>query len=112
MSLARKVLVAAALLACVVASAPAQVAPDARWRTIATEHFRIHFTPELEATARRAAVDAETAYAALAERLHPPRGTIDLVVADNVDYSNGYTTPFPTNRIVVYTHPPLDSPSL
>ncbi|HET7551257.1 MAG TPA: hypothetical protein VFK04_08200 [Gemmatimonadaceae bacterium] len=112
MSLARYVVVAAALLACVVASAPAQVAPDAHWRTIDTEHFRIHFTPELEATARRAAADAESAYAALAEQLHPPRGPIDLVVADNVDYSNGYTTPFPTNRIVVYTHPPLDSPSL
>ena len=111
MSLARYVVVGA-LLACVVASAPAQVAPDAHWRTIDTQHFRIHFTPELEATARRAAVDAESAYAALAERLHQPRGPIDLVVADNVDYSNGFTTPFPTNRIVVYTHPPLDSPSL
>lgn len=103
---------AAALLASVVASAPAQVAPDAHWRTIDTEHFHIHFTPDLEATARRAAVDAESAYAALAARLHPPRGPIDLVVADNVDYSNGYTTTFPTNRIVVYTHPPLESPSL
>jgi hypothetical protein len=111
-SLARYVAFTVALLACAVASAPAQVAPDAHWRTIDTEHFRIHFTPELEAMARRAAVDAETAYAALAERLHPPRGPIDLVVADNVDYSNGFTTPFPTNRIVVYTHPPLDSPSL
>jgi hypothetical protein len=108
--------IAATLLACAVASVPAsasaQVAPDAHWRTLDTEHFHIHFTPELETVARRAAVDAENAYAALAERLHPPRGPIDLVVADNVDYSNGFTTPFPTNRIVVYTHPPLDSPSL
>ena len=102
----------AALLICAAASAPAQVAPDAHWRTISTTHFHIHFTPELEATARRAAVDAEAAYAALAERLHPPRGPLDIVVADNVDYSNGFTTTFPTNRIVVYTHPPLDSPSL
>ena len=38
-------------------TAPAQVAPDAHWRTISTTHFHIHFTPELEATARRAAVD-------------------------------------------------------
>lgn len=112
MKLARCVAVAAALLMCAAASASAQVAPAAKWRTIDTDHFRIHFTPDLEATARRAAADAEAAYVALAERLHPPRGPIDLVVADNVDYSNGYTTPFPTNRIVVYTHPPLDSPSL
>ncbi|HEU6452051.1 MAG TPA: BamA/TamA family outer membrane protein [Gemmatimonadaceae bacterium] len=112
MSRAWWLVAAVALMAGAASSAAAQVAPNARWRTIDTEHFRIHFTPELEATARRAAVDAESAYAALAERLHPPRGTIDLVVADNVDYSNGYTTTFPTNRIVVYTHPPLDSPSL
>jgi len=92
--------------------ARAQVAPNAHWRTIDTEHFRVHFIPELESIARRAAVDAEAAYAALSRELHPPRGTIDLVVADNVDYSNGYTTPFPSNRIVIYTHPPLDSPSL
>lgn len=103
---------AAALLACAAAPAFSQVAPDARWRTISTRHFNIHFTPELEPTARRAAADAEAAYAALAKRLHPPRGPVDIVVADNVDYSNGFTTPFPTNRIVVYTHPPLDSPSL
>ena len=107
-----KVTLAVALLACTAAPAFAQVAPDAHWLTISTRHFDIHFTPELEATARRAAVDAEAAYAALAERLHPPRGPVDIVVADNVDYSNGFTTPFPTNRIVVYTHPPLDSPSL
>ena len=103
---------AAALLACTAVPAFSQVAPDAHWRTISTRHFNIHFTPELEPSARRAAVDAEAAYAALAARLHPPRGPLDIVVADNVDFSNGFTTPFPTNRIVVYTHPPLDSPSL
>ncbi|HEU4642038.1 MAG TPA: hypothetical protein VFS44_06240 [Gemmatimonadaceae bacterium] len=101
-----------ALLAWLPASAAAQVAPDARWRTIRTAHFSVHFTPELDSIGRRAAADAEVAYAQLARRLHPPRGPIDLVVADNVDYSNGFTTPFPTNRIIVYAHPPLDLPSL
>jgi hypothetical protein len=68
----------------------------------------VHFTPSLESEARRAAVNAERAYAELATELVPPRGTIDLVVSDNVDYVNGYATPFPSNRIVVYTHPPTD----
>jgi hypothetical protein len=36
-----------------------------------------------------------------------PRGTIDIVVSDNVDFSNGYATPFPSNRIVVYAKPPV-----
>ncbi|HEY7876693.1 MAG TPA: hypothetical protein VIC55_00630 [Gemmatimonadaceae bacterium] len=92
--------------------ARAQVAPDAHWRTIDTRHFHVHFTPALEVVGRRAAVDAEHAYRALAQRLHVPRGPIDLVIADNVDFSNGSTTPFPTNRIVVYAHPPLDVVSL
>ncbi|HEX6533875.1 MAG TPA: hypothetical protein VF041_04715 [Gemmatimonadaceae bacterium] len=106
----------AALLFAALAALPgavsAQVAPNAKWRTIRTEHFSVHFTPELDSIGRRAAADAEEAYARLARRLHPPRGPIDLVVADNVDYSNGFTTPFPTNRIIVYAHPPLDLPSL
>ena len=92
--------------------AAAQVAPNASWRMLRTPHFRVSFARELEPTARRAAVAAESAYARLAERLRPPRGTIDLVVSDDVDFSNGYTTPVPTNRIIIYTLPPLDVPSL
>jgi hypothetical protein len=37
---------------------------------------------------------------------------VDLVIADNVDYSNGFATPFPRNRVVVYAHPPVDDPAL
>ena len=90
----------------------AQVRPDAHWRTIPTEHFRVHFTPATEPFARRAAVVAERAYGQLARELVPPRGTIDLVISDDVDYSNGYASTFPTNRIVVYAHPPVDALSL
>ena len=90
----------AALMFVLAAALPAsaQVVPNAHWRTIDTKHFHVHFTPELELTARRAAVSAERAYAKLAERLVKPRGPIDLVIADNVDFANGSTTPFPTNR--------------
>ncbi|MEP6691435.1 MAG: hypothetical protein ABJD07_09775 [Gemmatimonadaceae bacterium] len=90
----------------------AQVVPNAAWRTIHTPHFSVHFTPPVEMAARRAAIYTERAYAKLASRLVAPRGPIDLVVADNVDYSNGSTTPFPSNRIIIYTHPALDTPSL
>ncbi|MFL5577992.1 MAG: hypothetical protein ACJ79S_18720, partial [Gemmatimonadaceae bacterium] len=76
-------------------AARAQLAPDADWRTLRTPHFAVHFTPPLEEAARRAAASAERAYAALAAELVPPRGTIELVVADNVDFSNGYATPLP-----------------
>ena len=93
-------------------AAGAQLPPNDDWRTIQTRHFRIHFTPALEQEARRAAVNAERAYSALSSELVPPRGTIDLVVSDNVDYVNGYATPFPSNRIVVFTHPPTDQSGL
>lgn len=101
-----------ATLAAAAPRADGQIAPNAHWRTLRTPHFYVHFTPAEEKAARRAAVDAEQAYAALALRLHPPRGPIDLVVADNVDFSNGSTTPYPTNRILVYARPGLDVVSL
>ncbi len=94
------------------ARAEAQLVPNAQWETIHTAHFRIIFTPELTEQARRAAMNAERAYAGLARELVPPRGTIDLVIADNADYVQGYATPFPSNRIVVYAHPASDESSL
>jgi len=105
------VLVAALSLGAARAS-DAQVAPNADWHTLRTKHFRVHFAPALEQEARRAAVNAERAYAQLSTELVPPRGTIDLVISDDVDYVNGYATPYPTNRIVVYAHPPTDASGL
>jgi len=102
----------AALLIVAARVASAQLPPNEDWRTIHTRHFRVHFTPPLEEEARRAAVNAERAYTELSAELVPPRGTIDLVVSDNVDYVNGYATPFPSNRIVLYAHPPTDASGL
>lgn len=101
-----------ALLSTTATEAAAQLVPDADWRTIRTPRFHVHFTPDVEHIARRAAVVAESAYVALSAELHAPRGPIDLIVADNVDFSNGYATAFPTNRIVLYARPPVDVQSL
>src|SRR5256885_277744 len=103
---------AAAFFLCAARAMSAQLPPNEDWRTLHTRHFRIHFTPPLEDEARRAAVNAERAYAQLSTELVPPRGTIDLVVSDNVDYVNGYATPFPSNRIVLFAHPPTDASGL
>ena len=86
--------------------------PDAHWQPIAPPQFRVHFAPASEEVARRAAASAEWAYAQLSRELVAPRGTIELVVSDDVDFSNGYTTTFPTNRIVIYADPPVDEGSL
>jgi hypothetical protein len=93
-------------------AASAQVAPDLHWQTITTAHFHVNFAPGLEAVARRAAGSAERAYARLSVELHPPRAPLDLTIADNIDVSNGYTTVFPTNRIVIYARPTVDATSL
>ncbi len=90
----------------------AQVRPDLEWRTIGNERIRVHFTPGLEVLARRTLANASWAYAQLAAELRAPRGIVDIVVADNVDYANGYATPYPSNRIVVYARPPVDEPTL
>ncbi len=108
----RSFALAAALFFCAARAAGAQLPPNEDWRTLRTRHFRVHFTPPVEEEARRAAVNAERAYAELSTELVPPRGTIDLVISDNVDYVNGYATPFPSNRIVVFAHPPMDASGL
>lgn len=57
-------------------------------------------------------MNAERAWAELSTELEPPRGKVDLVVADNVDYVNGYASAFPSNRIVIFAHPPIDAPEI
>ena len=107
----RGVAIRTAMLVCVLlAMAPtanAQVDPRGAMRTIAMPHFRVHFRPDQEALARRAAFLAETAYAQLSRELAPPAGPVDLLIADNVDASNGYAQVFPSNRVVIYAVPPI-----
>ena len=99
------------LLLAATARAPAQ-APNLEWRTLTTAHFRINFNPPLEPLARRLAADAERAYGQLSQQFHPPRGMIDVTLSDDVDFSNGNATPFPSNRIVVYANPPIQESAL
>lgn len=106
-ALALAVCLAALLAAPLAAQEPP---PDADWRTLRTEHFRVNYPAELESVARRAAAVAERTYAVLGEELTaPPKGVIDLVVADHTDYSNGFSRPFPSNRIVLYARPASSS---
>jgi hypothetical protein len=102
----------AALVVVLAFSARAQPAPYHRYRTLDTPHFHVHVPVGLEREGRVAGAAAERAYAQLARELAEPRGPIDLVVTDDADYSNGYATPFPNNRIVVFATPPVDESSL
>lgn len=91
---------------------PAQVDPRGPVRTITTPHFRVHFAARLDSVAREAAVYAEGAYAQLSSELVAPRGRIDLLIADNVDFSNGYAQVFPSPRVVIYATPPIATAEL
>ncbi|MBL0170635.1 MAG: PD40 domain-containing protein [Gemmatimonadaceae bacterium] len=92
--------------------AHAQVDPRGAMRTLATTHLRVHARADQEPLARRAAAIAEVAYAQLARELTAPAGPIDLLIADNVDFSNGFAQVFPTNRVVIYAVPPIGSTEL
>ena len=91
------------------AGATAQVPPDEAWRTLETEHFRITFPEHLGTLAARTGVVAEQAHEALTSGFRAgPGGTIDIVLTDHVDVSNGYARVSPSNRIVLYARPPPD----
>ena len=95
---------------CVGPSQAQRVPPDEPWRTFETEHFRVTFPEKLEDLARRVADRAEWAHARLSKHfVRGPQGTIDLVITDHADVANGYATPFPSNRIVLYARTPVDS---
>jgi len=102
----------ALLLLALAGRAEAQVAPSGPWRTLHSAHFRIHFRPAYRAVATEAAREAERAYRLLAAELHPPRGVIDLTLADDADAANGFASPFPSNRISVLLTPPVADPAL
>ncbi|MEQ1693279.1 MAG: hypothetical protein ABMA00_18450, partial [Gemmatimonas sp.] len=95
-----------------VSTMEAQVDPRGAMRTLSTPHLRVHVRADHEALGRRAAAIAEIAYGQLARELTPPAGPIDLLIADNVDYSNGFAQVFPTNRVVIYAVPPVGSTEL
>lgn len=93
------------LLAAVTALAQA---PSADWKTIATEHFRIHYPREYEAWAFRAAERIENVHAAVSREVgFTPPQTIDVVIANPIAEPNGIAWPLvDTPRIIFYAEPP------
>src|SRR5438445_12546199 len=70
--------------------------PAFRWHTITTEHFYIHYHQGEEDLASRAAAYAENAYKRLVPMMGwQTSGRTDVILADQVDLSNGAATPFP-----------------
>jgi len=81
--------------------------PALEWKTLRTDHFRIHFHDEGERLARRTAAYAERVH----ERLSPiigwsPTEPVDIVVDDRKDQVNGFATVFPYDQLTIYVSPP------
>lgn len=76
--------------------------PDLEWQTLATEHFRIHFHQGLAGVAREVAGIAEEAYETLMAEFGQAPPTVDLVLVDPFDFSNGFANPF-SDQIVIFT---------
>lgn len=92
----------------IVTSASAQ-APDEDWRIFDTAHFRVTYPLRLRALATRVADHAARARVGLVEQFdEAPPDTIDIVVTDHTDASNGFATVAPWNRITIFAPPPIE----
>lgn len=92
-------------------SAHAKFDPSFTWSTLETPHFLIHYHQDGEPTARKAAAIAEDVHERLVPRLlWEPKDKTHLVLADALDDANGYATPMPYNRVVIFLTRPLGQP--
>ena len=85
--------------------------PSADWRTLETEHFRVHFTAPTEDWARRAASRLESIRERVREEVgFDPQPTVDVLVIDPISRANGSAWPMLTwPRMLLYTTPPAPS---
>jgi Tol biopolymer transport system component len=94
-------------LTCLIASRAYAGDPNRRWRTLETEHFRIHFYQGEEKVARALAVRAERAHRILSPLLaHEPSRPTHIVLTDDVDSANGSASVLPYNLIRLFASGP------
>ena len=100
-------LVAAVVLLAVSSESRAQIFglgfdPRLEWKTLTTEHFRVHFHQGLEGVAHLTARYAEEFYPVLVEEFGEAPPVIDIVLVDPFDFSNGFATLFPNDEVVLF----------
>ena len=77
--------------------------PDLTWSSIRTKHFWIHYHQGLEPVAQKIAGIAEKVHTRLSREFRwEPFLRTDVVLVDNMDLANGFSGPFPYNRIQLY----------
>lgn len=108
--------IALALGALWLSTAPARAAsydPDLTWRTLETEHFRIHFHQGIEQVADEFSGMVEDVYDEMTEEMAwTPRPKTEVVLVDRTDSANGFARTVPYPSITVYVTAPTASSSL
>jgi hypothetical protein len=69
--------------------AAAAVDPGLKWKTIFTEHFRVHYHEGERWTAQQVADIAEEVYPFITGLYHYEPGIVDFIIKDTEDYANG-----------------------
>ena len=89
-------------------SAAAQgIEPAPDWQSADTAHFRINYRAAWRPQAERVAKIAEQVYPRITKALAwEPRGRTEILLIDQYDLANGFSTPLPYNIIGVYMAPP------
>ena len=88
-------------------------ASDLVWKTQESKHFRIHFYEGEQALAKRSLQIAESVYARLTPILNwYPQEKTEIVLSDEMDISNGFAMPTPSNRITLFVSRPNSVNSL
>ncbi|MCA9490314.1 MAG: PD40 domain-containing protein [Myxococcales bacterium] len=100
------------LLTCAVALG-ASYDPDLTWRTLETEHFRIHFHQGIEQVADEYSLVAEDVWDTMTEEIAwTPKRKVHLVLVDRTDDANGFASAVPYNHITIYVTQPTPDSSL
>jgi hypothetical protein len=93
---------------------PVQAEPaSASWRTLETQHFRVHYPVELEEWARRATGAIERIHAEVTRYVgFAPTTPIDVIVEDPLAVANGVALPWLDRPVIILWTSPPDSDSL
>lgn len=83
------------------------------WYSLESEHFILHYPLALAPQVQPVLAMAERVHGELSEFIHwqPARQT-EIVLSDEFDLSNGFTSPLPDNRITLFLSAPDDLSSL
>ena len=86
---------------------------ESNWVMAESDHFRIHYNVGETELAKEALRVAEVAYTDITAIFgwYPLEKT-ELVLSDEIDASNGFATPIPSNRINLFASSPALAPSL